>query len=148
MAATVGPTPKSPPGGGVINQPVAYPGDAPAKPVEPSGFKPEELKKFAGELGHGELGFIELNEEGTPTGVAKAGEIPKDKFVARVVGMHPNIYDEVVTPSGAPLTKHMNPSPDLWDAGMLDRNPTTKEGWEKRNKELKEKEEKASNKNT
>jgi hypothetical protein len=131
MATDPRPTvkPAVPPGGGVINQPVAYAGDAPAKPLEPSGFTREEIKGLAGDLKHGEVGVVELDDQGTPKTARRLEDVAHEpgKPVANVIGVEPYKYDEVVTPSGAPLTKHMNPNPELWDAGMLARNPPPKD---------------------
>jgi hypothetical protein len=80
---------------------------------------PHEL---VGELGHGELGWVELDEEGMPTGPAQKEPPPLGTVAARVVGYFPT-QDELVTPSGAPVTDQMNPAPDFQDAGMQARNP-------------------------
>jgi len=108
--------------GGVINQPVSYGHDVvPSIPSEP--LTPDEIKNLAGDLGFGELGYVELDEEGMPTGPAKRDIPEPGKPVARVVGIGTRRYDEVTTPAGAPLTRNMNPAPDFSDDGMRARNP-------------------------
>jgi hypothetical protein len=93
------------------------------KEAEEQNFSREEIRSLAGDLGNYELGYLELDEQGTPTGAATSGTPPVDTPAAPVVGHAPLQFDEVVTPSGAPVTKHMNPSTELWDSGMLARNP-------------------------
>ena len=110
------------PMGGVINQPVSY-GHDDIPSISPEPLTAEDIRNFAGDLAAGEIGYIELDEFGEPKGPALK-EIPDPGVpVARVVGSPVRKYDEVVTPAGAPLTRNMNPAPDLWDAGMLARNP-------------------------
>ncbi len=83
----------------------------------------DEIKSLAGDIGRGELGHLELDEEGKPTG-SVFREIPSpDQVTTTVVGNSAPVFDEIVTPSGAPISKYMNPDPVLWDAGMLARNP-------------------------
>lgn len=79
-----------------------------------------------GELGHGEEGWIALDNLGSPTGVAME-ELPAPgewESIAPVVGYFPVELDTLVTPSGAPITPFMNPMPDPRgeDAGMMARN--------------------------
>jgi len=107
--------------GGVINQPVGYGDSFPSFPSEP--LTRDDVKALAGDLAFGELGYVELDEEGKPVGPAKRDYPEPGKPIARVVGFGPRHYDEVVTPAGAPLTRQMNPNPDLWDDGMRARNP-------------------------
>jgi len=89
----------------------------------------DEIKSLAGDIISGELGLLKLDEEGHPTGtVIKGSEILKarhnpDDFFTTVISPVVPPVDEIVTPSGAPVTKYMNPDPVLWDAGMLARNP-------------------------
>jgi len=95
-----------------------------AQPVEPP-LTVDEINALGGDLAPGEIGWVKLDEEGTPTGTASK-EPPKTgdaEAYARVVGARPPKGEEVLTPSGAPITRHMNPDPQLWDAGMLARNP-------------------------
>ncbi len=116
----------------VRNTPVRNPGETPQpkdrdrKSAEDEDelavFSADELHEMRGDLLPGELGWIELDEEGEPTGEVSRDIPERGKTVARVVGVL-HSYDEVVTPSGAPLTRHMNPEPSLWDDGMLARNP-------------------------
>jgi hypothetical protein len=83
----------------------------------------DEIRSLAGDIGRGELGHLELDEEGHPTG-SVFREIPKpDQVTTTVIGNPAPQVDEIVTPSGAPVSKFMNPDPVLWDAGMLARNP-------------------------
>jgi hypothetical protein len=88
----------------------------------------DEVSDLAGDVRPGEIAWIKLDEEGTPTGVATT-EIPKTatESFARVVGAPSGKYDELVTPSGAPITRFMNPEAGMWDEGMLLRNPPPEE---------------------
>jgi hypothetical protein len=90
----------------------------------------EKIKELADDIGPGELGLLKLSEEGEPQGqVIRGKEILQqrtkdaDEFHATVMGNPKVALDELVTPSGAPVTRFMNPDPVLWDAGMLARNP-------------------------
>ena len=108
----------------VRNSPVKYPttSDGSATEDDLNIFSADELHKMRGDLLPGEFGWVKLDEDGEPTGEVSR-EIPeRGEVVARVVGVL-NTYDEVVTPSGAPLTRNMNPEPALWDDGMIARNP-------------------------
>lgn len=90
---------------------------------EPIALKHDEIKSLAGDIAPGEIAHIHLNEHGDPTGPAFR-DIPKaDDVTAAVYGNPAVQFDDLVTPSGAPITKMMNPEPKLWDAGMLARNP-------------------------
>jgi hypothetical protein len=92
-------------------------------PAEERSFTHDEIHGLAGDVGRGELGHISLDEHGTPTGSAFR-EIPgPDDIYADVYGNPAVVFDDIVTPSGAPITKYMNPAVALWDAGMLARNP-------------------------
>ena len=91
----------------------------------------EEIRTVADDLMPGELAFVKLNEEGTPEGAAFRDIPDQDAVVARVYASPKAAFDDVVTPSGAPLTKFMNPDPQLWDEGMRLRNPIPKEDREK-----------------
>jgi hypothetical protein len=73
----------------------------------------EEADNLAGELEPGEEGWIPLDEHGTPTGPAQKGEPPKDQLAARVVAPASPPRQAVMTPSGAPITKQMNPDPTI-----------------------------------
>ena len=91
-------------------------------------FKHDEIKVMVGDVQRGELAHIRLDEKGTPTGSAFK-EIPKpDEVTAPVYGTPQVIFDELVTPTGAPITKYMNPELSMWDAGMLARNPPPEGG--------------------
>ena len=122
------------PKGGTVHKSLAYtPGQRGEQQIgDPRGdtfLLPDEIKSLAGDIGPGEVGYIELDEEGTPTGAA-VRDIPPPgdhKMWARVIGASTHKYDEIVTPSGAPVTKYMNPEPTLWDEGMLARNPVDAE---------------------
>ena len=94
-------------------------------------FSKEEIKEFAGDLMPGELGWVDLSEEGTPEGPAKRDIPDQDEVVARVYVSPKAAWDDVVTPSGAPITRFMNPEPSLWDEGMRLRNPVPKEDRQK-----------------
>jgi len=76
----------------------------------------------------GELAHIRLDEEGTPTGAAFK-EIPSPDDVTAPVYAAPQVVpDDLVTPAGAPITRHMNPDVAMWDHGMLARNPPPEGG--------------------
>jgi hypothetical protein len=96
----------------------------------------DEIKNLAGDINVGEIGWIKLDEEGKPVEPAKMDspflEGKSDGTFARVVGAPTHKYDEIVTPSGAPVTRFMNPDPVLWDEGMLARNPIPEENKPKR----------------
>jgi hypothetical protein len=83
----------------------------------------DEIKELAGDIVPGELAHLELDEEGKPTGpIFREIPGPEDVTTTVIAPAQPR-YDEIVTPSGAPVSKYMNPDPVLWDAGMLARNP-------------------------
>lgn len=86
-------------------------------------FTSDELKKFAGGLKPGEVGWVELDDEGEPCSAATKDAPPPGKTAARVIGGHPTKLEEITTVSGAPLTKCMNPEPNYLDPGFLQRNP-------------------------
>jgi len=93
-----------------MNPPVT----AEQQPVE-EPFTVAEIHAIAGDLGVGEVGWVKLDENGTPTGAA-VKEMPKDGgSYARVVGAKAASAEEALTPSGAPITKHMNPDPHVPD---------------------------------
>ena len=122
-------TPTSPPGqGGRVNKALAYtPGQSSKVGVDdrgPTYLTWDEIHELAGDLGPGEIGWVRLDENGTPQGPAERELPPAEEGpVARVAGSPKVAYDDIVTPSGAPVTKFMNPDPQLWDKGMLARNP-------------------------
>lgn len=96
----------------------------------------DEIKNLAGDIGVGEVGWLKLDEEGQPVEPARM-EYPfetgkAEETFARVVGAPTHKYDEIVTPSGAPVTRFMNPDPIMWDEGMLARNPIPEENKPKR----------------
>jgi len=96
-----------------------------AKPFDPKdySFTFDEVKGMVGDIQRGEIGHIELDPEGKPTGAAFRDIPDRDTITAPVYGTPSVQFDELVTPSGAPITKHMNPEQNLWDSGMLARNP-------------------------
>jgi hypothetical protein len=91
------------------------------KAHEEHPYTPEETKQFVGDLKPGEVGYIKLGEDGKPTGAATK-TAPEGAY-ATVVVPHRPVPEEITTPTGAPLTHNMNPSPHMWDEGMLSRNP-------------------------
>lgn len=93
-----------------------------------NAFSRDEVKGFLGELVPGEIGHIKLNEEGTPQGAAFRHIPHPDEITAPVIAQVPVTPDDVTTPSGAPVTRHMNPDVAMWDAGMLARNPPPEGG--------------------
>src|SRR5262245_48367680 len=64
----------------------------------------EEANSMKGELKHGELGWVSLDEEGNPSGPATK-EMPAEGPAARVMAHSPPSSAEMVTPTGAPITK-------------------------------------------
>lgn len=99
------------------------PNPAAMETPKPVFLKHDEIKGLVGDIGPGEIGHIELDEEGNPTGAAFRDIPGPDDVTAAVYGNPAVQFDDLVTPSGAPITKMMNPEPKLWDAGMLARNP-------------------------
>lgn len=91
----------------------------------------DEIKEMAGDLMPGELGWVDLDEEGQPQGAAKRDIPDQDEVVARVFVSPKAAWEDLVTPSGAPITRFMNPEPSLWDEGMRLRNPVPKEDRQK-----------------
>ena len=129
QAQTANQTPTTPKGGKTTKALAYTPGQRQETQIgDPRGdtfLTKEEIEGLAGDLGPGEVGYVKLDEEGTPTGeaVRKLPPAKDDQTWARVVGSPKVAYDDIVTPSGAPVTKFMNPEPSIWDAGMLARNP-------------------------
>jgi hypothetical protein len=115
-------------GGGTVGGAMTTYGSPKAKmpDPEPVVLEHDEIKQLAGDIGRGELAHIRLNEHGDPTGQAFRDIPEADDVTAAVYGTPMVQFDELVTPSGAPITKMMNPEPKLWDAGMLARNPPPK----------------------
>jgi hypothetical protein len=74
-----------------------------------------------GDLGHGEQGWIELDEEGTPISAATREPPPPGTLAAPVVGYYPIQAEPLVTPTGAPIKPNMQPQPDPRDVGMEER---------------------------
>lgn len=77
-----------------------------------------DVSALAGDLGHGEKGYLILDSLGMPTGAASIEPPPPGTPAANVVGYFPVAMDELVTPSGAPIRPFMNPMPDPRDPGM------------------------------
>jgi hypothetical protein len=69
-------------------------------------------QEMSGQLGHGEKGWVRLDEEGKPTGPATIDPPEVGTVAAPVVGYFPEQADHLVTPSGAPITPNMQPMPD------------------------------------
>ena len=70
------------------------------------------------------IGWLPLDEVGTPTGPAQFAPPPPDQFVAPVIAPPTAPVSELLTPTGAPITAQMNPTPrTLMDEGFLERNP-------------------------
>jgi len=86
-------------------------------------LKHDEIKQLAGDIEPGELAHLRLDEEGHPTGTVFRDFPKPDEVTATVFASPRAVFDDIVTPSGAPITKFMNPDPVLYDAGMLLRNP-------------------------
>lgn len=99
--------------------------DEARKPHINTPLDADEVKGMVGELKPGELGWVKLNDEGEPEGAATR-DPPTDGPAARVYATAPVIPLELTTPSGAPITEHMNPAagPPFLDAGLRERNPT------------------------
>jgi hypothetical protein len=80
-----------------------------------------ELKSLRGELDPGYQAFVPLDDKGNPSGPAEDWEPGKPQAAVFAPPPHPS--DELVTPSGAPITNQMNPNPDFGDVNLLERNP-------------------------
>ena len=80
------------------------------------------IAKSGEDLQPGEVVFIDLDDQGRPTGTATLDPDPS-KPQAPAVLLAPPTPDEVTTPSGAPLTTQMNPAPTALDEGFYQRNP-------------------------
>lgn len=108
----------------VINQPVSY-GDEPPQPKKPEPLSVDEVAELKGdEVKPGHLGWVALDEEGHPTGAATVNPPEPGVPAARVAIGIPDVFYEVHTPSGAPITPIMNPSPQRqMDDQFLERNP-------------------------
>jgi hypothetical protein len=82
----------------------------------------DELRSLRGELKHGEAGYVPLDDQGKPTGRAMPNR-PEDgeQVVAPVYvpALHPS--EELVTPSGAPITSKMNPDHSFRDPALAER---------------------------
>jgi len=105
-------------------------GQGPVEPFDPKEYAltRDEIKGLVGDLAPGEIAHLKLDDHGKPTGKAFR-EIPqKGDVTAPVMAPASVIPDELVTPTGAPITKHMNPEPKMWDDGMLARNPPAEGG--------------------
>jgi len=68
--------------------------------------------------------FVDLDENGTPTGTVKPEppEDPDQPYVTVLLAKAPG-PDDLKTSSGAPLTDQMNPEHSFYDAGLEARNP-------------------------
>lgn len=114
------------PGAGTISAPIPDPRGV-------TTFTHDEVEELAGEVTTGQVAWLKLNEEGTPEGEATT-DLPigdDEQNYARVVGAPGHKYDAIVTPSGAPITRFMNPEMQMWDQGMLARNPIPEENMPK-----------------
>jgi hypothetical protein len=81
----------------------------------------DELKSLRGELEPGEAGFMPLDLDGTPRGASLREKPADDQLVAPVYvpALHPS--EELVTPTGAPITSIMNPDHSFVDATLKHR---------------------------
>lgn len=81
-----------------------------------------ELRSLRGELKPGETGYVPLSAEGKPHGGARR-ERPADgeETVAPVYAPPPHPSEELVTPSGAPITTRMNPDHSFRDPALAER---------------------------
>src|SRR4249920_1591389 len=76
------------------------------------------------ELEGGQTGFLQISEDGEPTGpVFKVRPPDPNILVAPVLAQNPRRNDALTTPSGAPITNKMNPDHSFADAGLIARNP-------------------------
>ena len=92
------------------------------KKLAPDVLAPGEETEDDEKLRRGDIAYIPLDDEGEPSGPAKLIPTP-DKPEAAVQIVGPAIYDEVVTPAGAPITSQMNPTPKGFDITFEERNP-------------------------
>lgn len=81
----------------------------------------EEIKGLVGDLEPGDVGYVKLDPKGKPIGAATREHPKGDELVAPVLGAAARIYDELTTPSGAPITNQMNPEHRFSDAGLDSR---------------------------
>lgn len=87
------------------------------------GFTRRELWDLTGELKSGEEGYLPLDREGNVQGPAKKGFPPEGQLACKVV--HSAQDGTLMTPSGAPIQKRMNPDPDLERAREHARDDVT-----------------------
>jgi hypothetical protein len=80
-----------------------------------------ELRSLRGELEPGETGYVHLSEDGKPTGGARRERPNDDEVVAPVYAPVPHPSDELVTPTGAPITTRMNPDHSFRDPALAAR---------------------------
>lgn len=73
----------------------------------------DEQQALLGELEPGESGWVPLDDKGRVTGPAQKGIPPVDQPAARVIAPADTRPPLLATPSGAPVTKHMQPDPSL-----------------------------------
>lgn len=73
----------------------------------------EEAEALVGELEPGDEGYVPLNEKGEIIGAAKKGKPPEGVLAAKVVAPVDSRPHPLQTPSGAHLSKRMNPQPAL-----------------------------------
>jgi len=97
-------------------QPGALPENPPAadtadQPNPNRELSAEELEELAGELTNAESGYLPLDKDGYITGPAKRGTPPEDSFYAPVICNDTGSRRDrgLTTPSGAPITRKMNP---------------------------------------
>lgn len=130
MSKTVGPI-STDTGPGTINTPAgeANPHAHVLDADEQKALKGKSADVKIGEEGDdpnlvpaGSTGYVDLDDEGKPTGTIQKQKVP-GKPQAAVVNRAPITADELLTPAGAPLTERMNPNPDGYDPGFAARNP-------------------------
>lgn len=103
------------------NQPVV---NAPAGTADTGqeNVPEDQLRSLRGELKPGEQGYIPLDDQGKPHGSALRDR-PADgeQIVAPVWAPPPHPSEELVTPSGAPITTRMNPDHSFRDPALAER---------------------------
>lgn len=94
-------------------EPVEQAGPVMVEVPEPQKNTPltdEELSELVGELEPGDEGYLPLDAHGHIIGSAKKGKPPQGEFGAAVRAIVQRQPLALATPSGAPITKMMNPS--------------------------------------
>ena len=100
----------------------AVPDGAFEKKLAAEGFTEQELEDLAANLKAGESGWLPLDEYGRVTGPAQTGVPPEGQLAAKVVAIAAPIPRILQTPSGAPISKTMNPSSEFQTKNAVDNS--------------------------